>query len=482
MSVRTTVVKGGLWISLSTGFNVLVQILRIAILTRFLEKSDFGIVAIIGMVLALCVSLSDLGFSSVIMYKDDLTKKEFSSLYWIQAIVYTILFIVLSLSSSWIASYYDLPILNNLIPIAALSFIALAFGKLYENILRKKFQFKILAIRNIFVNILSLVVAVILAWRGLGVYSLVLSTLFQTVTFCIWNFISGYRMKPIIFYVSYKKVKSLVSIGMFQMYSGILDFLSNKIDILVMGKLLGPETLGVYDLAKSLAFRVSDYVRSVVAQVALPYITRDNEDTIIIYRFLSVTKIMAFLLIPIITLLCIFSKEITLVLYGQKFIEIAPIISILALATLINSMVSIFDMLGISKGRTDLNFKNTVARVIITLPIIAFSCSISLFGATVGQVVASCSSAIMFWIIVVNKLFKIPVRDYFNQFDKLFFLSLFVFGAALFTSYLIPSDSIILGFICKTFITCVFYSLGIYCFMRSDIDRFKALYREMKKK
>ena len=483
MSVRTTVVKGGLWTSLSTGVNVLVQILRIAILTRFLDKSDFGVVAIVGMVLALCISLSDLGFSSVIMYKDSLSRKEFSSLYWIQAIVYICLFVAISFLSGPISHYYDLPVLKELIPIAALSLLALAMGKLYENILRKNFQFKSLSVRNIIVNVLSLILAVILAWAGYGVYSLIYSTLFQTVSFSLWNLISGYRIKPIVFYLSFKEVKGLVSIGMFQMYSGILDFLSNKVDILVMGKLLGTEALGVYDLAKNLAFRVSDYVRSVVAQVALPYITKDNtSNQVIVSRFLSVSKVLAFVLVPIIALLCIFSKEITLLMYGYNYLEIAPLISILALATLVNSMASLYDILGISKGRTDLNFKNTVARVIVTLPIIAISCSISLLAATIGQVVASLSAAILFWIIVVKKLFAIQPKLYFQQFQRVALVSMIGIVSAIAVSILLPLDTFWLTFALKLIVVLFVFAIGAKTILNKEITSFIALFQEIRKR
>ena len=81
-------IKGGLWTGLSTAVSLLTAVARMMILTRFLEKSDFGIVSIINMIIGLCTTFTDLGFASVIMYKQNLSDKEFSSLYWIQFIFF----------------------------------------------------------------------------------------------------------------------------------------------------------------------------------------------------------------------------------------------------------------------------------------------------------------------------------------------------------------------------------------------------------
>ena len=59
MSDKSVALKGGLWTSISTGVVMLAQFGRVVILTRFLEKSDFGAVAIINMVIGLCVSFTD---------------------------------------------------------------------------------------------------------------------------------------------------------------------------------------------------------------------------------------------------------------------------------------------------------------------------------------------------------------------------------------------------------------------------------------
>lgn len=201
---RSIAIKGVKWTSVSTVATVITQFVRIMILTRFLEKSDFGIVSIVNAIIGLCITFTDLGFSSVIMYKNHISSKEFSTLFWVQLMAFGILYLVLWCLSSLVASFYDEEKLITLIPLAALTVIFQALGKLYDTVLQKQFQFKTIAFRNIFSNILSLFVAVVLAWIGFGVYSLIFSTLIYAFILNSWNFIYGQKVQKIFFIVSLK--------------------------------------------------------------------------------------------------------------------------------------------------------------------------------------------------------------------------------------------------------------------------------------
>lgn len=264
---KSVAIKGGLWTSISTVVTVLSQFARLMILTRFLEKSDFGLVSIVNTVIGLCITFTDLGFASAIMYKKDITQKEYSTLFWMQLLIFGVLYLILWGLSPFVATFYEEPQLTILIPIAALSVLFQAFGKLYDTVLQKNYQFKTIAFRNISTNIFSLFVAVVLALNGFGVYSLIFSTLIYAIILNAWNFMSGIRVQKLIFYCNPKSVIELLKIGVFQTGTRILDFISNKIDVMIIGKLLGTEILGMYDLAKNLVNTLVDLIRTVVSKV-----------------------------------------------------------------------------------------------------------------------------------------------------------------------------------------------------------------------
>lgn len=483
-SDRSVAIKGGFWTSISTAVTMIATFARVMILTRFLEKSDFGIVAIVNMVIDLCLTFTDLGFASVIMYKQKLSDREFSSLYWTQLILFTCLYGILWLLSPLVSSFYDEPVLSLLIPIASLSVIFQALGKLYDSVLQKRYQFKLLAFRNIISNFVSLIIAGWMAWKGFGVYSLVFSTLSQAVILNLWNLFSGLRIQRVRMMFDFKEIIPLIKIGVYQTGTRILDFFSGKLDVMIIGKLLGTDALGVYDLAKSLVFRFVDFIRTVVSKVALPILSNSNsDDDAVRHKFLMITKTVATLCIPICITIAAFSKDVVHIVYGEKYLDVAPLVSIFAIVTLFTSITSFFDMLGIAKGRTDLNFWNTVARIIVTTPVIFITSQFSITAVAFGQLGVTFVMVVIFWKIVVQKTYPIPVKQYLSQFDK----TLFVVGICGLILYVIqslnliwPSGDWIVRMIIHALIYLTIMLTGARYLLKDDVSFFLNLIRKRK--
>lgn len=473
---KSVAIKGGLWTSISTVVTVLSQFARLMILTRFLEKSDFGLVSIVNTVIGLCITFTDLGFASAIMYKKDITQKEYSTLFWMQLLIFGVLYLILWGLSPFVATFYEEPQLTILIPIAALSVLFQAFGKLYDTVLQKNYQFKTIAFRNISTNIFSLFVAVVLALNGFGVYSLIFSTLIYAIILNAWNFMSGIRVQKLIFYCNPKSVIELLKIGVFQTGTRILDFISNKIDVMIIGKLLGTEILGMYDLAKNLVNTLVDLIRTVVSKVALPILSNSNDnDEVVKSRFLIMSKVVAYVIIPIGVAIAIFSKEILWIVYGPKYTDVSIIVVLFAFISIFNSICSFYDMLGIAKGRTDLNFYNTVARVVITTPIVYVTSLVSVEVVAIGQLTATVLQSIAFWMIVVNNTYPMSFRHYFSHFSKWLYIQLGCFVVMKFFMYEVGFNSTIINIALYTSLYIVIMLLSVFCFMRKDIQYFRTL-------
>ena len=412
------------WTTVSTAFTMLAQILRVVILTRFLGKSDFGIVAMVNVVIGFCTTFGDLGFASVIMYRQKLEKEEFSSLYWVQFLVFSFLYLAIVLLSDIISSSYGEPLLGKLIPISALSILFLAIGKLYDSVLQKRYEFKTLAVRSIISNALSLVLAVYLACAGYGFYSLIISTLFQLLFYNIWNLVAGYKMQPVCFHLNLSsEIIRLLKMGLYQTLTRVLDFVSTKVDILLIGSYLGTDALGVYDLAKELVQKLVNLVKTIVSSVALPFLSNSNtDDKLVISRYYIITKVVAYVCFPICIITAVFSKPIVEIMYGKSFIDAYPLVAIFSIMTMINSIASFFDMLGISKGRTDLNLYNTLIRVFFTIPVIWICCQFSLNIVALGHLLLALALFFVIWVMIARKTYNLSIVEYYHQFNQLLFV------------------------------------------------------------
>lgn len=476
-SDKSVALRGGLWTSVSTAVTVFTQFARLMVLTRFLEKTDFGLVSLVNTVIGFCITFTDLGFSSAVMFKKNISSKEYSTLFWLQLFIFVFLYFSLCFLSPFVADFYDEVQLKTLIPIAGLTILFQALGKLYDAVLQKKYQFKTIAFRNISSNIVSLAVALILAWNGCGVYSLVFSALSQALILNGWNFISGMKVCNIVFYCNPSNVLELLKIGVYQTGTRILDFISNKADVMIIGKLLGIEILGVYDLAKNLVNTLVDLVKTVVSKVALPILSNSNDnDEAVKSRFLTMTKIVAYICIPISMCIAIFSKELLSIVYGNTYVEASTIVIVFAFVSIFNSICSFYDMLGIAKGRTDLNFLNTVVRVLITTPVVYITSMVSISVVAYGQLFATICQSVAFWMIVVNHTYPLSFRYYFSHFSKWLYIQLACFIIMFFLMQWVVLDifsvwKIVIYGSLYAFLTIA----ALFLFLKNDINYFKNL-------
>lgn len=425
MNTKSKVKSATKWTIVSSVTTAVVQMARLFVLARFLEKSDFGIVAIITFILGLTHVFSNLGFSSAIMHKTDLKETEFSSLYWIQFLLFLFIYFFIALLSQPIAAFYKESSIVYLLPIALLDLIFLGIGRLYDTLLQKYMLFKTLAIRNIVAALISLVVAVTLAYLKFGVYSLILSTLLHTLILNIWNFIAGQCKYKIMIYCSISEVKPLIKIGLYQTGSQLLDYLSAKLDVLIIGKFLGTEMLGTYNLAKELVLKIVLIINSIANRIALPFFSllqKDNNMLKSNYRI--ILQILSFVNFPICAFTASLSPLIIEIVYGKEYSEVAPILSILSIWCIFVCIGNPIGNIIITKGRTDISFKYTLIRFALTIPIVLITSSINISTVAWGQVTLGLIFFFISWYMELWKLIGLKFTEFINCFDKTFILSI----------------------------------------------------------
>ena len=173
MQFGKSILKGVKWTSVSTVGVALASLVRISILTRFLNKEDFGLMAIVVFVLGVLNLFTDMGLTSAIFHKQDISRKEYASLYWVNLFFGISLYGFIFLLSPYIASFYNEPQLTELILLMAISIVFAGLGNQYKTIEQKNLNFKLIAIVEVISSSLALVLAIILAIKGFGIYALV---------------------------------------------------------------------------------------------------------------------------------------------------------------------------------------------------------------------------------------------------------------------------------------------------------------------
>ena len=415
---KRAIFSGLSWTSVSTIINGLSQVLRLSILSRFLEKSDFGIVAILTLTLGMVQVFSDLGFSSAIMSQKDLEKQDFVSLFWLQFIIYNVTMICLSLSSSLFASYYSNAAIASILPIVLFELFFISIGRLYETVLQKEMRFKTIAIRNMLAAVISIPFALILALQSFGVYSMILSTLAHAAIINIWNFMAGqstYKMQ--LQRIDYKKTKGLMKVGGFQMGTQIIDYLSSKLDIIVIGIYFDVSELGLYNLSKEVVVKFSFVTNAIVNKVLLPVLTSLQNDIArlreMFCKFVRETSLLNALLT---SFMFVFADVIVYYFYGEKYIEATYLVRITAICSFWGMSSNPNGLVAIAMKKTDVTFVYTIIRVIMTSVILLTFGWISMEVTMIAVLIVAIIGFFLSWKMLLNNTISLGLLTYLKRF------------------------------------------------------------------
>ena len=406
--------RGIRWTTCSTIVKVISQILKITILTRILAKEDFGLVALVTVVLGFCNLFADLGFSTGILHKQNISKKEYSSLYWTSFLFSILIYIGIIAFSPLIADFYDQPEISSIIPIICINVVVACVGRQFGTFFYKDLEFKIPSIIEITSELGSLLLAILLALKGFGVYSLVYSVVFKCVLCNIMLFILGIKKYPLSFVCSFKSIIPFIKIGIYQVGAQSVNYFSRDFDVLIIGKMLGATELGVYSLAKQLVGRPYNLINPIINKVATPYLAKFQGclETLRTQYYKSVSLVSG-MNILVYFLLCIFAYPVVYVLYGESFLDATIIVQVLCLFMLERAIGNPLGSLMAATGKTNLDFMWNVVYAIV-VPFFIFA-GISFHSSLMVAVFLDICSIILFypnWRFVIKPIVGGTFKEY----------------------------------------------------------------------
>ena len=202
MNLKRQSILGAKWMTLSTGLVSVFAILKISILARFLDKTDFGLMALVTLS-GIYEFIYEYGPPAAILHKQNISNNEYASLYWLNLVFSIFLYIVLILLTPLMANFYSENELLVLLPIVGLSLIISGAGQQFKTIEQKELHFKYIALVEISASFLSLFLSIILAVKGFGVYALVYSALLLYTFSNSVYLIHGLRSRGLRFHFSF---------------------------------------------------------------------------------------------------------------------------------------------------------------------------------------------------------------------------------------------------------------------------------------
>jgi len=391
------------------GVMTVLQFVTLAVLAHLLSPSDFGLMGMIMVVIGFAQTFADMGISNAIIHRQDATRNQLSSLYWLNIIAGIMVFFVVCASAPLIVRFYHEPRLHNLLYLTAVIFLITPFGQQFQILLQKKLRFNGLAKIEIATSIVNSVVTIGLAFSGFGVYALIWGQLASTSIRVLLLFSTGWKNWRPSFHFSKGDLKGYLSFGLYQMGEKTISYLNSNFDYLLIGSMLGAKPLGYYTLAYNLIIRPSSLINPVITKVAFPVFSRMQNETDRLKRgYLKVLQLLSTVNFPMMAGLAVVVPIAVPMIFGDQWLPSIILIQILTIVGLLRSIGNPVGSLLLSKGRADLGFKWNLALAITQIPGLYLGAKL---GGTVGVAIAF--AALQCFYAIFNYL----VQERFGRFE-----------------------------------------------------------------
>jgi O-antigen/teichoic acid export membrane protein len=392
-------VSATLWSGIDAFARQGLQFVVSLILARLLTPQDFGTVGLLAIFIGLAGVFIDSGFSFALIQRKEISDIDLSSVFFFNISISLLAAALLCLSAPGIAAFFAMPVLKPLTWLLAANVVIGSFGAIQGLLLTKALNFRRQCIISLAAQFVSGAVAVLLAWRQYGVWSLGVQTLLATIigTTLLWVS-SSWRPRWVF---SITAIRSLFRFGSFLLLSGLLDTLFNRLTSLVIGKFYSAKDLGYYSRADGTRLMPGNLISSIIGRVAFPVFAAAKEDKALLKAGLRKAITMAMMLnIPLMLGMAVTARPLVVVLFGDKWLPSVPYLQILSLAGVLWPLHVLNLNVLAAQGHSNLFFRLEVIKKVYGILLIGTAC---FFGIVT-----------IAWSLVLTGIFSFCVNAYYS--------------------------------------------------------------------
>ncbi|EGJ09800.1 lipopolysaccharide biosynthesis protein [Rubrivivax benzoatilyticus] len=360
------VVGGAGYQFLGIGLRTLLTLGSTAILARLLSPSDFGYVAMATVVTEFAGLLGAFGFANVLIQRRVINRLQLDTVFWASMAIGTVLGLFVFAASFGAGLLFDDPTVGPLLRVMALNFVIGSATTVPSVVLARLMRFK----ANFWINMLTVVIrtvaAVACAFAGLGMWSLVIGALVGTVANTALYFACAPYLPRWRYHGAFIARTWRTSAGYFG--NTALYYVNMNLDLLLIGRQLGAAPLGYYQNARSLTEEIRGRIAMPIQQVLFPAFSALQADP---ERFrqlvLRAGRLLAAVVVPIGFGVSANAQELVLVLYGEQWRAMIPVMAMFGLSAALRAGTAIASPLFNANDRVGLAFRYNAAGTVLTI-------------------------------------------------------------------------------------------------------------------
>ena len=379
------------------------------VLARLLSPYDFGVVAMQGVFFAISNAFIDCGLEGALIQKKVCTRADENSAFLFSTTISITIYLLLFVAAPVIEEFYETPNLGKVLRVSALVLMINAVGIVPRSLLQRQLRFKELAVATTSITFISGLVAMAMAYNGYAYWALVGQTLLAAMLTNIAYYAYS-RWWPALQFSS-ESFRQLITFGLPMMFTALVNAVYSNLYSLIIGKQYNARQLGLYNRAENYSGYVSYNVSDLSMRALYPILSRVQDDLgQLRIAALRILHASGFVVIPINVFLLVNARDIICILLTEKWMEMAPLMQILCMASLAYVVSNLHFNLFKVVGRTHILFICELIKKILGILILLITFQhgllVMMWGVLVYSVLNVLVSALFVYRFVGITLFE----------------------------------------------------------------------------
>lgn len=312
--------------------NTLARLVVVVVLARLLDPENFGVLAVCMVIVSFSAIFTELGFGPAIVQKKKLDNVDlWTSMTGTLVLSVCTAFVVFAFSSN-ISGFFGKEDISPYLRFLSLVFFFRGIGVVAKGVLVRRYEYQKIIIAEFLSYVLGFgFLGIGLAYMGFGTWSLIWAAVSQSFFQALF-FLLQLRI-PGRYEFSWKSFKELTSYGFGQSLARIANFFTQQGDVLVIGRTMLPFEIGIYRQAQQLSVMPQTIIGNAIDAVAFPTMARAQDSPVSLRtQYFGYTRVLFLLVSSIAIFSIIFSEDIVLTIFGEKWIDMVNPFRILLLS------------------------------------------------------------------------------------------------------------------------------------------------------
>lgn len=404
MGYTRDAVKGVSWLTTLRMATRVLALLKTIVFARILVPAQFGAYSVALLVLGFLEVMTETGINVILIQE----KKHdtFINSAWIVSILRGIIIaIVIIVSTPLIVRFFNSP--ESAVLLYVMSIVPILRGFINPSIvkLQKDLQFHKEFWYRLLIFVIDTSVAITLVYLLHDPIGIIFGLIAGVLCEVILSYIIVAPRPNIQWQAAY--ISTIIHRGKWVTGGGVFNYLFHNVDKIVVGRLGGTTSLGIYQMAYSLAILPITEIADVFSRVTFPIYTKIADDKERLKKaFLKTTGIIFVLTIPVFIAFFFFPVQIVGLVLGEDWGEVASILPILGIFGVVRTISGSTSALFLAVGKQEyVTVVTFVSMLGIAIPLIPLVTLYGILGAAIAALIGTLV-AVPFFLYYTLKVFK----------------------------------------------------------------------------